>query len=1473
MVEQVKYSIGLDIGTNSVGFSAVKEDGSLIRVKGKDVIGVRLFNGGNTAVTRRLFRSSRRRLLRRKNRITLLRELIGDDVLLKDAYFFDKLDKASFHNEDLDKVEKDNKFIKKYSKDYETIYHLRNKIINTDEKIDIRLVYLAIHNILKYRGHFLYESSIDVSGALSFEVNNLVSELLVFYDIEKGIDEYKDFSEQLYQTLNNSNARKEKQNALKKIFKGNFNEEYIKINEEIIKALLGFVVDFNILFSFKGENYKKKLSDDLDETEITIRAGENINIFESINSVYNSCILKDILLRDEEDEDNLNYTLSSAMIKKYNKHKEDLELLKKILKNYDKTDGGGNKHYNSFFRVNKKNYYKRNKSGTYYQYIKHNEVDEFYKQINKSIANFKSLCNNKEIDFEKVEREFNISKILKDMDEYNFLPKQKSTDNSAIPYQLHKQELELILDNQGKFHPILKENREKIISILTFKIPYYVGPLNFNPKDNKFAWMERKIVGKKIKPWNFSEIVDIDKSAENFINRMRNKCTYLVDEDTLPSNSLLLREFSLLNELNKIRINDNFISYDCKIDIIENLFKKYKTVSANKLKNYLIDEKNIDVCTISGFQDDNKFASSLSSYIDMKKIFDNRFEEVYKNNFNMLEEIIEWLTIFNETDIIKRKITNKKNNQEFDITDEEIAKVCKLKYTGWGRLSKKLIDGIYVNKDSMNQETVIDIMRRTNQNFMQVINSNKSFKEHIDSKNKKTYGDKIDIDDIYQLQGSPAIKKGIWQAILIINELTEIIGQPENIYIEFARSEDKKVRTSSRKKSLEKLYENLNSSNEYVNNIKSELSNMNKIDKDMFYLYFIQHGKCMYTGKSLNINELSQTCHIDHIIPRSLKKDDSLDNRVLVLSTANARKDDEPINKDIIKSQIGFWKMLKDQNFISKRKYDNLCKSNFTNVDVEKFVARQLVETRQMTKHLANILTNYYEANEKSTKVKIIRANVVSQFREEFNLYKIRELNNFHHGFDAYLTCIVGDFISKRFFNFEDEINYNSYNVTKKDFGLDLKKGALLTKLFQSDFEKGDIKWLNHSEIYQNMKKVYKYRRVLISKKVEEQSGEFYNQNLVNKHNEYKPTIPINKSKSDVNKYGGYYSPNIAYQVIISYNNVSKKKAVQELKIIWIPIHIASLITEINCDKMKEYVKDILEKEKIVAENIDIIQKIKKNQEILFDNTPYYISSYSKKGAELHNAKELTIVEDKYLRLLYCIYNPNAKHKENNKFVLLSEDFEILDYINLFDFLYNKIQNEYGHHINELEKIKHFLECMDYEQFSNSKENTGLLSKIIVEMLVIVNTTGANGRLATTFKNYVKKYELLDNAINRKLKCDNKEFDSYFAMYNIVANTINNECNDFTVNKDINDFINSENKRDSELVVKEVEGLLNRFIEKYNKDLKILFKKDLEKNIKLPSVERMGRISGKTINLNKNEVVFISKSVTGLFERRKKYEL
>lgn len=168
-----KYYLGLDIGTNSVGWAVTDETYHLCKHGKKDLWGIRLFESGEQAAERRAHRTSRRRTARRKERIDLLQMIFAEEMAKIDDTFFIRLNESRLHLEDKTTGEKFPLFIGKdysdvdYYDEFPTIYHLRRELIENPEPHDIRLVYLAIHHIVKNRGHFLIDG--DLKTATDFD--------------------------------------------------------------------------------------------------------------------------------------------------------------------------------------------------------------------------------------------------------------------------------------------------------------------------------------------------------------------------------------------------------------------------------------------------------------------------------------------------------------------------------------------------------------------------------------------------------------------------------------------------------------------------------------------------------------------------------------------------------------------------------------------------------------------------------------------------------------------------------------------------------------------------------------------------------------------------------------------------------------------------------------------------------------------------------------------------------------------------------------------------------------------------------------------------------------------------------------------------------------------------------------------------------------------------------------------------------
>ena len=197
------YFLGLDMGTGSLGWAVTNDRYEVQRKHGKDLWGVRLFESASTAEERRMFRTARRRLDRRNWRIQVLQELFSEEISKIDPGFYLRMKESKYYPEDKRGLDGNcpdlpyalfvdhNYTDKNYHKEFPTIYHLRKYLMETENIPDIRLVYLAIHHMMKHRGHFLLAGD-NISQIKEFKgtflqlTNNLKAEEL---DWELEIEE------------------------------------------------------------------------------------------------------------------------------------------------------------------------------------------------------------------------------------------------------------------------------------------------------------------------------------------------------------------------------------------------------------------------------------------------------------------------------------------------------------------------------------------------------------------------------------------------------------------------------------------------------------------------------------------------------------------------------------------------------------------------------------------------------------------------------------------------------------------------------------------------------------------------------------------------------------------------------------------------------------------------------------------------------------------------------------------------------------------------------------------------------------------------------------------------------------------------------------------------------------------------------------------------------------------------------------
>lgn len=1208
-----EYYLGLDMGTNSVGWAVTNPDYQIIKKNRRALWGIRLFDEAKTAEERRMFRTARRRTQRRALRIDLLQQLFAPYICAKDPGFFQRLNDSRYWKEDK-AVQQPNSLFndsdytdKDFHKEYPTIYHLRQALMTESKTFDIRLVYLAIHHIMKHRGHALFQS-----------LGNSEDQSLGFHDMFLAFEEAWDAMDT---GIALKNQEEELLNVLKdkKLYvrQKTFKIAYYLYDQEAqskksVKAaavlLAGGKAALSDLFGDEelktSDNNKISFSDPAyEEREESLQSelGERFDILEAVKNLYNAGLLAELM-------GNHKY-LSEAKIDIYEQHKKDLAVLKRVFKAqphiFDSLFKGEEKcSYSAYIGTYKIGGQKQNVD-------KKCTAEDFYAYVQKLL---KSVPESKDKNY-----------IIERLEERDFLPKAVSKQNGVIPYQLHEQELSLILTNAQHYLPFLSKKdqygtvKDKIIKLFEFRIPYYVGPLNV--QKDQFAWAVRKDTEGHVYPWNFEEKIDIEGSAEKFITNMTNQCTYLLAEDVLPKNSLLYTEYMVLNELNNVKLGEKGekLSPDIKEKIIINLFMKHKKVTQKRFSTYLVCEgipKDI-ACSVSGI--DGDFKASLAPWIDFTRIFGEN-----KPSRECIEGIIRDITLFGaDRKMLVKRLTAKYS----DISADQIKQLVKLKYDGWGRLSEKFLTdiiptpgpGVHAEEffDKMTGEgmNIITALRKTSHNLMELLSNQYGYSQSISTLNKQHLSEDDSIKKMIQdMRLSPAVVRPVIQTVKIVKEVKKIMGAaPAKIFVEMARGgENVKKRTQSRKEKLLELYKNCEDD---TRNWSDEISKYtdDQLRRDQLYLYYTQMGRCMYTGESIDLRELTDknTYDIDHIYPQSLTADDSLDNRVLVKKTVNSKKSDTyPIAEDIRKNMRSFWRQLLDKELISKRKYQRLVRNTVLTEDEKAdFIGRQLVETRQSTKAVTSIL----QQTVPEARIVYAKAGNVSRFRQYFEFIKVRDVNDFHHAKDAYLNIVVGNVYDTKFTANPARFLKGTnpvYSLNKAMYKFPVIRGNV-TAWVPGD--EGTIATVSHWMSKNN---------ILFTRRVFEQHGGLFKQIPMKKGHGQVPLKGGDSPLQDISKYGGYNKAAVAYFMYV--RGTSKGKEIYRIESV--PVYFAGKLRDL--DAKKEYCQQVWDKiGKGYANPEILIPQIKINTLFDIDGYKMHLSGKSDDRLLFKNAVQLCLSE------------------------------------------------------------------------------------------------------------------------------------------------------------------------------------------------------------------------------------------------------
>ncbi|WP_049513340.1 type II CRISPR RNA-guided endonuclease Cas9 [Streptococcus anginosus] len=557
----------------------------------------------------------------------------------------------------------------------------------------------------------------------------------------------------------------------------------------------------------------------------------------------------------------------------------------------------------------------------------------------------------------------------------------------------YKKEAERILKKQQEYNQdISDEFIQDYLTILTGKRKYYHGPGNENSRTD------------------YGRFRKDGTTLENIFGILIGKCTFYPDEYRAAKASYTAQEFNLLNDLNNLTVptETKKLRPEQKRQIVE-YARTAKTLGTPTLLKYIAKLVDGSIDDIKGYRIDKSDKPEMHTFDAYRKMRTLELVDVDILSRETLDDLAHILTLNTESEGILEALNSKMPGT---FTKEQIDELIQFRKKnsavfgkGWHNFSLKLMNEL------------IPELYETSEEQMTILNRLGKQRSREISKRTKYIDEKELTDEIY----NPVVAKSVRQAIKIINLATKKYGIFDNIVIEMARESNEddekkaiqnaqKANEDEKKAAMEKAADLYNGKKE----LPDSIFHGHKELATKIRLWHQQGERCLYTGKNISIHDLIHNPHqyeIDHILPLSLSFDDGLANKVLVLATANQEKGQRtPFqaldSMDDAWSYIEFKQYVRNSKSLSNKKKDYLLtEEDISKIEVkQKFIERNLVDTRYSSRVVLNTLQEFYKTNDFDTKISVVRGQFTSQLRRKWKIEKSRDTYH-HHAVDALIIA------------------------------------------------------------------------------------------------------------------------------------------------------------------------------------------------------------------------------------------------------------------------------------------------------------------------------------------------------------------------------------------------------------------------------------------------------------------------------------
>ena len=541
-------------------------------------------------------------------------------------------------------------------------------------------------------------------------------------------------------------------------------------------------------------------------------------------------------------------------------------------------------------------------------------------------------------------------------------------------------EIKKILNKQSEFYPVL--NEEKIQELLYSE--------------------------------NFGVLFQRRFMTPELIEKMRGKCQFEKDKPRAQRASYSFELFRLASDLVHLTYN---MGNKLTIDEIAACIEKAKELSVLKyshiqkiLAENASDEINFDY--VRGLKRKDLLKDEAEA---KKKTLEQRFGELkfyHAIKKALKDQPTEWGEIESNIELFDNIGFVLTTNKEDDSVRKELEKLG---------LKPQVIDSISNIKQSFSGfgHLSLEALRKITPFILQgetydkaVVDAGYVFKAKLaGGLNRLPALSKEENNQIT----NPVVKRAISQSIKVVNAIILKYGTPTRLHIECA---SELAKSFDKRNDIIKIQdENRENNEKLVVRLKEEFHILSPtaLQITKFKLYEQQDGKCLYSGKPIDLNRLfsdEHYCEIDHIIPRSRCGNDSMINKALVLNQENQEKRNqtpfEAWGSDEKRWQSFVARVESNPKIFAKKRARLLAKTP----PKEDWNVRALNDTRYITRFLANYFKQNLKFADHTEGKKVVytpTGNITSYLRHVWHIGKKDRSKNLHHAVDAVITALVTD--------------------------------------------------------------------------------------------------------------------------------------------------------------------------------------------------------------------------------------------------------------------------------------------------------------------------------------------------------------------------------------------------------------------------------------------------------------------------------